>query len=123
MARENPDQRIEERQWDLLHHRVARSDPDYQAREQHINNMRRQQVRGSRQASLRALNYQSDSFNNTTDVGTLSIQCSNCGALKFERETDLLCCSKGNVKLDEFPQVQAFCMRVQIVMVTLLANI
>ena len=38
----------------------------------------------------------------------MSLQCSNCSALKFEKETDLLCCSKGNVQLDEFPQVQTF---------------
>ena len=31
-----------------------------------------------------------------------------CGALKFEKETDSLCCSKGNVKLDGFPQLQPF---------------
>ena len=99
---------MEEQQRDLLHHREARSDPDYQAREQQVNNMRRQQMRSSRQASLRALNYQPENFNNTTDIGTLSIQCSNCGALKFERETDSLCCSKGNVQLDKFPQVQPF---------------
>ena len=38
----------------------------------------------------------------------MSLLCSNCGAFKFEKETDSLCCSKGNVKLDEFPPVQAF---------------
>jgi len=32
----------------------------------------------------------------------------NCGALKFDKETELLFCSKGNVQLDEFPQVQPF---------------
>ena len=68
MARENPVQRMEEQQRDLLHHREARSDPDYQAREQQLNNMRRQQVHSSRQASFRALNYQPDNFNNTTDI-------------------------------------------------------
>ena len=40
--------------------------------------------------------------------GRLSIRCSNYGALKFEKETELLCCSKGNVKLDAFPQPQPF---------------
>ena len=91
-----------------MHHREARSDPQYQAREQQINNTRRQQVRSSRQASLRALQYQPQNFYNTTDIGTMSLQCSNCSALKFEKETDSLCCSKGNVQLDEFPQVQTF---------------
>ena len=38
----------------------------------------------------------------------LSLQCLNCGALKFEKETDLLCCSKGKVQLDAFPQPQPF---------------
>ena len=38
----------------------------------------------------------------------LSLQCSNCGALKFEKETDSLCCSKGKVQLDAFPQPQPF---------------
>ena len=106
MVRENPVQRMEEQQQDLLHHREDRSDPDYQACELQINNVCRQQVRSSRQASLRALNYQPDNFNNTTDMGTLSLRCSDCGALKFERETNLLCCLKGNVQLEEFPQVQ-----------------
>ena len=38
----------------------------------------------------------------------LSAHCSNCGALKFEKETDSLCCSKGKIQLDEFPQPQTF---------------
>ena len=70
--------------------------------------MRRQQVRSSKQPSFRALNYQADNFYNTTDVGSLSIECSNCGAFKFHKETDSLCCSKGNVQLNEFPQLQPF---------------
>ena len=65
-------------------------------------------MRSSRQASLRALSYQPEHFYSTTDIGTLSLECSSCGALKFERETDSLCCSKGNVKLEEFSQVQPF---------------
>ena len=103
-----------------MQHREARSDPEYQTCEQHINNMRRQQVRSSRQASFRVLSYQPEHFYNTTDIGTLSLQCSNCGALKFERETDSLCCSKGNVQLDNFHRSNhsySTCMRVQIVMV------
>ena len=73
-----------------------------------MNTMRRQQVRSGRQASFRALNYQPENFYSTTDVGTLSIHCSNCGALKFERETDSLYCLKGKVEIDEFPQLQPF---------------
>jgi len=108
VARENPVRRLEEQQRDLLHRREARSNPEYQIQEQQMNNMQRQQVRGSRQASFRALHYQPDNFYNITDVGTLSIQCTNCGALKFHKEIESLCCSKGNVQLDEFPQVQPF---------------
>ena len=58
--------------------------------------------------SFRALHYQSDNFYNTTDVGALSALCSNRDTLKFDKETDLLCCSKGKVQLDEFPQPQPF---------------
>ena len=108
MARQDPAQRYEEQQRDLQHHREARSDPQYQAREQQINNTRRQQVRNSRQASFRALHYQPHNFYNTTGIGTMTLRCSTCGALKFEKETDSLCCSKGKVQLDEFPQPQTF---------------
>ena len=108
MAREDPVQRLEEHQRDLLHRREARSDPQYQAREQQINNTRRQHAHSSRHSNLRALNYQPHNFYNTTGIGAMSLLCSNCGAFKFEKETDSLCCSKGNVKLDEFPPVQAF---------------
>ena len=87
---------------------MARSDPQYRAQEQQINNARRQQVRDSRQASFRALNYNADSFYNTTDVGTLSVQCSNCGDIKFPMETESLCCLKGSVQLDAFPQPPVF---------------
>ena len=38
----------------------------------------------------------------------MSLQCSNCGALKFNKETDGLCCSKGEVQLDQFPQPHPF---------------
>ena len=100
---------MEEQQRDLLHHREARSDPDYQACEQQLNNMHRQQVRSSRQASLKALNYQPDNFNNTIDrYRYTKFAMFKLCALKFERETDSLCCSKGNVQLEEFPQVQPF---------------
>ena len=66
------------------------------------------QVCESRQASFRALDYQADNFYNTTDVSALSVTCSKCGALKFPKETDSLCCSKGNVQLSEYPQLQPF---------------
>ena len=54
MARDNPVQRMEEQQQDLLHRRQLRSDPEYQAHELQLNNMRRQQVCGNRQATFRA---------------------------------------------------------------------
>ena len=38
VARQNPVQRMEEWQRNLLHHREARSDPEYQAHEQQVNN-------------------------------------------------------------------------------------
>ena len=87
---------------------MARSDPQYRAQETQSNNTRRQQVRNGRLASFRALNYNADDFYNTTNVGTLSVECSNCGAIKFPMETDSLCCSKGNVQLDAFPQPPVF---------------
>ena len=108
VSRENPKIRRQEQQRDLLQHRVARSDPQYRVQEQQINNARRQQVRNSRQASFRALNYNADSFYNTTDVGTLSVQCSNCGVTKFPMETESLCCFKGNVQLYAFLQPPVF---------------
>ena len=108
MARKDPVQRLEEHQRDLLHHREARSDPLYQAREQQINNAHRQHAHSNRHSSLRALNYQPHNFYNTTSIGLMNVLCSNCGAFKFEKETDSLCCSKGNVKLDELPPLQAF---------------
>ena len=107
-AHDKPVLRIEEQQRDLQHHREARSHPEYQETGQQLRSMRRQQVRDSRQPTFRALQYQSEHFYNTTDVGTLSTQCSTCGALKFDKETESFCCSKGNVRLDEFPQLQPF---------------
>ena len=87
---------------------MARSDPHYRIQEKQINNARRQQIRNNRQASFRALNYSANSFYNTTDVGTLSVHCSNCGATKFSMETESLCCLKGSVQLDAFPQPPVF---------------
>ena len=85
-----------------------RSSIPYRVQEQQINNARRQQVHDGRQASFRALNYNAGSFYDTTNVGTLSVECSNCGAFKFPMETESLCCSKGNVQLDAFPQPPVF---------------
>ena len=38
----------------------------------------------------------------------MNVQCSDCGILKFDKETDRLCCSKGKVKLDQYPQPHRF---------------
>ena len=43
-------------------------------------------------------------FLKVTDVGRLSVECTHCGALKYEGETESLCCMKGNVQLESFPQ-------------------
>ena len=108
VARTDPVTRMNEQRSDQERRREARADPQYRAIEQQTNNTRRQQVHEGRQASLRALNYQPDNFLNTTSVGLLNVQCQKCGALKFNKETEGLCCSKGNVKLDAFPQLQPF---------------
>ena len=83
---------------------MARSNPQYRTQEQQINNARCQQVCDSRQASFRALNYNADDFHNTTNAGTLTVECLNCGAIKFPMETELLCCLTGNIQLDAFLQ-------------------
>ena len=108
VARRDPVTRIIEQQSDQQRRRASRTDPQYRAIEQQTNNTRRQQVREGRRASLQALNYQADNFLNTTSVGLLNVQCQKCDALKFNKETEGLCCSKGNVKLDAFPQLQPF---------------
>ena len=105
-ARENPVLRIEEQQRDMQYHREARSDPEYREMEQQLRSTRRQYVRDSRQPTFRALQYRSENFYNTTDVGTLTKLCSF--TVKFDKETESFCCSKGNVRLDEFPQLQPF---------------
>ena len=81
---------------------------NYRAQEQQMNNTRRQQVNANRLPSLIARSYQPENFHYTTNVGMLSVECSHCGALKFPGETESLCCSKGNVRLEPFPQLQPF---------------
>ena len=108
LAREDPVTRREEQQQDTASHQQARADPLYRALEQQANTARRQQVRASTHPSFRGLNYQPHNFFNTTDVGTLSVECTHCGALKFPQETESLCCLKGNVQLEAFPQPQSF---------------
>ena len=107
-ARADPVVRQEEQQLNTVAHQHARADPQYRAQEQQISNTHRQQVSASRVPSLMALNYQPQNFCNTVDIGTLSIQCSHCGALKFPGEAESFCCSKGNVQLQPFPQPQLF---------------
>ena len=48
-------------------------DQEHRAQEQQINNRRRQQVA------------QADNF---TSVGLLNVECQNCGALRFSKETE-----------------------------------
>ena len=108
ISRQNPATQREQQRRDLLQHRAARSDPQYRAQKQQINNARCQQVWNGRQASFRALNYNLDIFYDSTNVGTLSVECSNCSAFKFPMENESLCCSKGNVQLDAFPQPPVF---------------
>ena len=83
VARYNPAYRMIERQRDLQHHQEARSDPEYRTSEQMTNNMRRQQVRHSRDASYRALNYEPDTFHNTTGIGTIKFTMFKLWCLKI----------------------------------------
>ena len=119
---EDPERRQEEQTRNTAARgRVREEDPQHCAQEQQINNARCQQVRASRLTNFRALNYQPENFVNTTSVGLLTdVECLNCGALKFSKETEGFCCSKGNVKLDAFQQPPSliFCsisMRVLVV--------
>ena len=107
---EDPERRREEQTRNTTaRRRVREEDPQHCAQEQQINNARRQQVRASRLTNFRALNYQPENFVNTTSVGLLTdVECPNCGALKFSKETEGFCCSKGNVKLDAFQQPPSF---------------
>ena len=108
LAREDPATRREEQQQNIAAHQESRADPRYRAQEQQANTTRRQQVRASTHPSFRGFNYQPHNFFNTTDVGALSVECTHCGALKFPEETESLCCLKGNVQLEAFPQPQSF---------------
>ena len=107
-CKNNPIQGMAEQHRDLLRHQQSRADSEYRMAEQQTNTTRRQQVRDNRQPSFRALNYKPANFLNTTDIGTLGVQCSDCGALKFEKETDSMCCSKVKVQLDAFLKLQPF---------------
>ena len=60
-----------------------------------MNSIHRQEVSASRVPSLVALTYQPDNFHCTTDVGTLSVECSHSGALKFPEETESFAVRKG----------------------------
>ena len=106
---QDPHRRLHEQSRNTAARRRVREDnPQHSAQEQQTNNARRQQVRVSRQPNFRALNYQPETFVNNTSVGLLNKNCSNCGALKFSKESEGFCCSKGNVKLDVFPQPPPF---------------
>ena len=107
---EDPERRREEQTRNTTaRRRVREEDPQHCAQEQQINNARRQQVRTSRLTNFRAVNYQPENFVNTSSVGLLTdVECQNCGALKFSKETEGFCCSKSNVKLDAFQQPPSF---------------
>ena len=106
---QDPHRRLHEQIRDTAARRRVREDnPQHSAQEQQANNARRQQVRASRQANFRALNYQPENFVNNTSVGLLNKKCSNCGALKFSKESEGFC---GNVNLDLFPQPPPFLQR------------
>ena len=68
MAHQDPAVRMLEHQRDLRHHQKARSDPEYKTSEQLVNNRRRQQVHHGRDASFKGLNYDPDTFHNTTGI-------------------------------------------------------
>jgi len=48
-------------------------------------------------------------FNNTTDIGSLTVKCTYCNALRFPGEATGLCCANGKVVLDPFPQLPPCC--------------
>lgn len=68
------------------------------------------QVRGQSRThhhgpTFRALNYAPHTFNNTTNIGSLTVKCTHCNALKFTQEAAGLCCANGKVVLHPFPQL------------------
>jgi len=44
-------------------------------------------------------------FNNTTNIGSLTVKCTYCNALRFPGEATGLCYANGKVVLDPFPQL------------------
>ena len=69
-----------------------------------------QQVRGQRrthhyESTFRALNYAPHTFNNSMKIGSLTVICTHCNALKFPQESTGLCCANGKVVLHPFPQL------------------
>ena len=57
-----------------------RADPQYHTAEQQVANTRRQQVRANTHPNFRGLNYEPHNFVTMTDVGTLNVEYSHCGA-------------------------------------------
>ena len=107
-TRRDSARRQEEQERNIAVHQVSRADPEYCTAEQQTATARWQQVSASTHptCSFRALSYEPHNFLNMTDVGGLSVECTHCGALKFEGKTESLCCMKGNVQLESFPQTQ-----------------
>jgi len=107
-TRLDPTRRQEEQERNTTAHQISRADPEYHTAEQQMATACRQQVSASICPSFRALSYEPYNFLNVTDVGGLSVECTHCGALKFEGGKESLCCMKGNVQLESFPQPQPF---------------
>ena len=118
-ARQDHATRREEQQRNTAAHQLARADPQYRAHEQQTSNARRQQVSTSRLPSLMALNYHPDNFSYTAYVGTLSVECSHCGALKFPGETAVLKVMSNWSHFLNHSHSCSTCMRVQVVMVNI----
>ena len=83
-TRLDPTRRQEEQERNTAAHQISRADPEYRTAEQQMATARRQQVSASTRPSFRALSYEPHNFLNVTDVGGLSVECTHCGALKFE---------------------------------------
>ena len=70
-----------------------------------------QQIRGQHQnngPTFKALNYVPPTFINTTNVGSLTVTCSYCRALRFPLGSTGLCCSNGKVVLLSFPHLPPY---------------
>ena len=72
-----------------------------------MESTRIQQVHASTHPTFRGLHYQPHNF----FASLISIECEHCGALKLPAKTESLCCLKGIVQLQPFPQPHPLCMK------------